>query len=105
FASVVFERKLIKSPKVKRCAWCRWADIMALTGRLIDLAVIRKCEEVTITCNFQPKNPENRLIIISWTGEPDGSFDDEGVSVETQMVSADHSEGEQAHKMPGSDSR
>ncbi|XP_035378612.1 cell surface A33 antigen, partial [Electrophorus electricus] len=44
---------------------------------------VARGEEVTITCNFQPKNPENRLIIISWTGEPDGSFDDEGISFGT----------------------
>ena len=36
-------------------------------------------EEVDITCRFQPKNQVNRLIVITWTAEPDGSFDDEGV--------------------------
>lgn len=36
-------------------------------------------DEVTIMCKFQPKNPVNRFIVISWTGEPDGSFDDEEV--------------------------
>lgn len=40
---------------------------------------VARGDEVIITCKFQPKSPVNRLIIISWTGDPDGSFDDEGV--------------------------
>lgn len=40
---------------------------------------IARGDEVIITCNYQPKNAFNRLIIISWSGDPDGSFDDEGV--------------------------
>lgn len=40
---------------------------------------VARGDEVIITCNFQPKNPVNRLIVITWSGDPDGSFDDEGV--------------------------
>lgn len=40
---------------------------------------VARGDEVIIKCNFQPKNPVNRLIVISWTSDPDGSFDDEGV--------------------------
>lgn len=40
---------------------------------------VARGDAVIITCSFQPKNPVNRLIVVSWTGEPDGSFDDEGV--------------------------
>ncbi|XP_058248840.1 cell surface A33 antigen [Hemibagrus wyckioides] len=44
---------------------------------------VARGDEVIITCSFQPKNPVNRLIVISWTGETDGSFDDEGISFGT----------------------
>ncbi|XP_060786530.1 cell surface A33 antigen [Neoarius graeffei] len=47
-------------------------------------------DEVTIMCNFQPKNPVNRFIVISWTGEPDGSFDDEEISFGTFYSSDNH---------------
>lgn len=40
---------------------------------------VARGDEVIITCSFQPKDAVNRLIVISWSGDPDGSFDDEGV--------------------------
>ncbi|KAI5621343.1 cell surface A33 antigen, partial [Silurus asotus] len=44
---------------------------------------VARGDEVIITCSFQPQNPVNRLIIISWIGEADGSFDDEGITFGT----------------------
>uniref|UniRef100_A0A3B1KEZ1 Ig-like domain-containing protein n=1 Tax=Astyanax mexicanus TaxID=7994 RepID=A0A3B1KEZ1_ASTMX len=47
---------------------------------------VARGDQVAITCTFQPKNPVNNLIIISWTADPDGSFDDEGVSVKKKHL-------------------
>ncbi|KAL6484977.1 hypothetical protein MHYP_G00070220 [Metynnis hypsauchen] len=44
---------------------------------------VTRGEEVNIMCNFQPKNQVNRLIVITWTAEPEESFDDEGISFGT----------------------
>ncbi|XP_017550632.1 cell surface A33 antigen [Pygocentrus nattereri] len=44
---------------------------------------VMRGEEVNIMCHFQPKNQVNRLIVITWTAEPDESFDDEGISFGT----------------------
>ncbi|XP_072541308.1 uncharacterized protein gpa33b [Salminus brasiliensis] len=51
---------------------------------------IARGDEVAITCNFQPKNPVNPLVIISWTADPDGSFDDEGLAFGTFYSNDNH---------------
>ncbi|MCI4378255.1 hypothetical protein PGIGA_G00213880 [Pangasianodon gigas] len=51
---------------------------------------VARGDEVIITCTFQPKNTVNRLIVISWTGEPDGSLDDEGISFGTFYSDDNH---------------
>ncbi|XP_076857638.1 cell surface A33 antigen [Brachyhypopomus gauderio] len=51
---------------------------------------VARGDEVTITCNFHPKNSENRLTIISWTGEADGSFDDGGITFGTFYSNENH---------------
>ncbi|KAM9487268.1 cell surface A33 antigen isoform 2-T2 [Clarias gariepinus] len=51
---------------------------------------VARGDEVIITCTFQPQNPKNRLIIISWTGDPDGSFDDEGITFGTFYSNDNH---------------
>ncbi|TSV41650.1 Cell surface A33 antigen [Bagarius yarrelli] len=51
---------------------------------------VARGDEVTITCNFQPKNPVNRLVVISWSGDPDGSFDDEGITFGTYYSDVNH---------------
>ncbi|XP_066542013.1 cell surface A33 antigen [Hoplias malabaricus] len=52
--------------------------------------IVARGEEVTITCNFQPKKTVNDLIIISWTADRDGSAEDEEISFGTFYSSNNH---------------
>ncbi|KAF4087366.1 hypothetical protein AMELA_G00094870 [Ameiurus melas] len=51
---------------------------------------VARGDEVIIQCSFEPKNPVNRLIVISWTGDADGSFDDEGIIFGTFYSNDNH---------------
>ncbi|KAI4903042.1 hypothetical protein NFI96_033403, partial [Prochilodus magdalenae] len=51
---------------------------------------VARGDEVTITCNFQPKNQVNEVILITWTAEPDGSFDDEEITFGTYYSLNNH---------------
>ncbi|XP_053483734.1 cell surface A33 antigen isoform X1 [Ictalurus furcatus] len=51
---------------------------------------VARGDEVIITCSFEPKNPVNRLIVISWSGDADGSFDDEGILFGTFYSNDNH---------------
>ncbi|XP_065107458.1 V-set and immunoglobulin domain-containing protein 2 [Paramisgurnus dabryanus] len=35
---------------------------------------VARGDDVTLTCNFKPKNPDNSLIIITWMGDDDGTL-------------------------------
>lgn len=34
---------------------------------------VARGDDVTLTCNFKPKNPNNPLTIITWSGDGDGT--------------------------------
>lgn len=37
---------------------------------------VARGDDVILTCNFKPKNQENRLIIVTWTGDADETSGD-----------------------------